>query len=630
MSHDDRIQQLTGLFLEDLRAPIEASFRQLLEQIMGMAAQDQAAAIGEAVARAAADHQAALEAAHAAASEDREQALAAARADVAKEHEEAVEALRAELSRGRDEALDALRTELGQQHEAALASLHAEKAAEHEAALASLHAEKAAEHEASQESLRTEKIAEHQAALEALRAEMAAEREAALEALRAEMAAEREAALESLRAEKSAEHDAAVQDLVRNREDSLEALRQQAALQSESAVQTARDDMAREHEAALAALREQLEQEHRDAVARERDAAAGQHDTLMGDARAAAEVRVAVALAAVEQERDAARASVAELTDQLAAARAQHEQLTQLAHAESGAVEEMSAGAVEAHVVERQYDLACTERVVGAMRALDEARTLTDILTVLADHAASEASRVGVLLVQGTRLRGWRFAGMGDIAAASVDFPVERAGLIGRAVETAAPASSSDAKDLAGAALPPFLAAPADRVGLALPILVGGRVVAVLYADDSGSEPRVVPSNWPEVAEVLTRHAGRCLEVLTLSRAAARPPQEFRPPAGRVGPAASARDTDEAQEEESARRHARLLISEIKLYNEELVERGRLEGNLLALLASEIDRARRLYDEKIPAAVRQRVDCFDEEIVRTLAGGDATLLGQVT
>jgi len=25
MSHDDRIRQLTGLFLEDLRAPIEAS-----------------------------------------------------------------------------------------------------------------------------------------------------------------------------------------------------------------------------------------------------------------------------------------------------------------------------------------------------------------------------------------------------------------------------------------------------------------------------------------------------------------------------------------------------------------------------------------------------------------------------
>jgi hypothetical protein len=73
-----------------------------------------------------------------------------------------------------------------------------------------------------------------------------------------------------------------------------------------------------------------------------------------------------------------------------------------------------------------------------------------------------------------------------------------------------------------------------------------------------------------------------------------------------------------------------LLISEIKLYNQELVERGRREGNLLGLLGPEIERARRLYEEKIPSAVRVRVDCFDEEIVRTLAGGDRTLLGQVT
>ncbi len=60
------------------------------------------------------------------------------------------------------------------------------------------------------------------------------------------------------------------------------------------------------------------------------------------------------------------------------------------------------------------------------------------------------------------------------------------------------------------------------------------------------------------------------------------------------------------------------------------MERGRREGNLVVLLGPEIERARRLYEEKIPETVRQRVDCFEEEIVRTLAGGDRTLLGQVT
>ena len=58
------------------------------------------------------------------------------------------------------------------------------------------------------------------------------------------------------------------------------------------------------------------------------------------------------------------------------------------------------------------------------------------------------------------------------------------------------------------------------------------------------------------------------------------------------------------------------------------MEQGRTERDLLTRLGPEIERARRLYEEKIPAAVRQRVDCFDEEVVRTLAGGDAGLLGR--
>jgi hypothetical protein len=84
---------------------------------------------------------------------------------------------------------------------------------------------------------------------------------------------------------------------------------------------------------------------------------------------------------------------------------------------------------------------------------------------------------------------------------------------------------------------------------------------------------------------------------------------------------------DDRREEESARRYARLLISEIKLYNETAVDLGRQERNLLERLGPDIERARRLYEEKIPAAVRRRVDCFDEEVVRTLAGGDPGSLG---
>ncbi len=176
------------------------------------------------------------------------------------------------------------------------------------------------------------------------------------------------------------------------------------------------------------------------------------------------------------------------------------------------------------------------------------------------------------------------------------------------------------------------VALPAGRAGLAVPLTVGGRTVAILYADDGGNKVPVVPSSWPEIAEILARHAGHRLEVLTVSHSAAL--------AGRVQqggrtsgwPASRSVDDspqdDERREEESARRYARLLISEIKLYNEAAVEQGRQHRDLLSRLGEDIERARRLYEEKIPVAVRQRVHCFDQEVVRTLAGGDAGLLGQ--
>jgi len=80
-------------------------------------------------------------------------------------------------------------------------------------------------------------------------------------------------------------------------------------------------------------------------------------------------------------------------------------------------------------------------------------------------------------------------------------------------------------------------------------------------------------------------------------------------------------------EEEGARRYARLLVSEIKLYNEAAVVEGKQAHDILARLRPEVDRARRLYEEKFPAAAGTRVNWFDEELVRTLADGDASLLG---
>lgn len=80
---------------------------------------------------------------------------------------------------------------------------------------------------------------------------------------------------------------------------------------------------------------------------------------------------------------------------------------------------------------------------------------------------------------------------------------------------------------------------------------------------------------------------------------------------------------------DAARRTARLLISEIRLFHEPAVHQGRRERNLLQRLAPEIAQARKTYNEQVPAVVRSETDFFHQELIRTLAGGDATLLGNM-
>ncbi|HEY6243042.1 MAG TPA: hypothetical protein VIX17_03810 [Pyrinomonadaceae bacterium] len=112
------------------------------------------------------------------------------------------------------------------------------------------------------------------------------------------------------------------------------------------------------------------------------------------------------------------------------------------------------------------------------------------------------------------------------------------------------------------------------------------------------------------------------------------PAQE--PPASSIGRRRYGQDAelpvDVANDEErrlhnDARRFARLLISEIKLYNEQKVVEGRSEHDLYDRLREYIDRSREMYDKRVKAEVAARYDYFHGELVNTLAEGDASKLG---
>lgn len=193
-----------------------------------------------------------------------------------------------------------------------------------------------------------------------------------------------------------------------------------------------------------------------------------------------------------------------------------------LADSQAKAADDLKAAVAAARVKEREIELAGVTRLLDSVRGLDGATTLSEVLDALARAVAREAARAAVVVLRGERINGWRLSGFGprDAQPKLIDIPLAESGVIGLAVGAARAVTTRDSQSAAIG--PGFEKIPADRMGLAVPVVVGGRVVAVVYADAvslDGNE-RPVPSSWPELIEILARHAGRCLEALTAQKTA--------------------------------------------------------------------------------------------------------------
>ncbi|HEY3055555.1 MAG TPA: hypothetical protein VGK31_06455 [Thermoanaerobaculia bacterium] len=106
-----------------------------------------------------------------------------------------------------------------------------------------------------------------------------------------------------------------------------------------------------------------------------------------------------------------------------------------------------------------------------------------------------------------------------------------------------------------------------------------------------------------------------------------RPSTQFVPPSSAQRGAPAGAGSEAAKKHDEARRFARLLVSEIKLYNESKVDQGRKNRDLYERLKDDIDRSRQMYDERISEDVRKASNYFYDELVRILADGRADALG---
>jgi hypothetical protein len=93
-----------------------------------------------------------------------------------------------------------------------------------------------------------------------------------------------------------------------------------------------------------------------------------------------------------------------------------------------------------------------------------------------------------------------------------------------------------------------------------------------------------------------------------------------------VPPRPAEAESDEVLHTE-ARKVARLLVSEIKLYNEQGLKEGRANADIYVRLQKEIDQGRASYNDRLQGTSTGGHDYYHEELVRILAENDERLMG---
>jgi hypothetical protein len=258
-----------------------------------------------------------------------------------------------------------------------------------------------------------------------------------------------------------------------------------------------------------------------------------------------------------------------------------------------------------------------------SMRAIDDATSLTEALAAAVRGAALESPRAALFIVNGAVLEEWPVEGVPPVDAGPIRADGREAGFLADVLRTGETLTLDGTN---GQTAPMFAGLSTGRRAIAVPFVLDGRPVAVLYADE-GSDGQPLAS-WLETVQILGRHATSVVTSLTAVRTAQAMGLVARRSFGAGGgvgvvdsPAGLATEDDV----QGARRYARLLVSEIKLYNEGAVRVGRERRDLRTRLGDEISRARRVYEERVGPSVPDRDTYFQQELVQTLAEGDASL-----
>ena len=299
-----------------------------------------------------------------------------------------------------------------------------------------------------------------------------------------------------------------------------------------------------------------------------------------------------------------------------------------------------------------------------AIAAIHAGSTQKEILRALLENTMLGSSRAALFVVKGGAATGWQGTGFESdesIKDSSLDIT---SGLPAAAIQSRC-AESGKASDVD----PGFISEigkPADGNAVVLPLLLKDKISALVYADggteqgsldvasldilvratstwlelisqrklaqrEVGAEAIEAAQAFPAVNDPFAAHAP-----LHSAKAQAIPQveSEEEPAAMAVAAGAGAGSSSKAgmshedgEIHKKAQRFARLLMDEIKLYNQAKLAEGRKHKDLYDRLKEDIEKSRATYQKRYGNTAAGSADYFNQELIRSLAEDDVSLLG---
>lgn len=282
----------------------------------------------------------------------------------------------------------------------------------------------------------------------------------------------------------------------------------------------------------------------------------------------------------------------------------------------------------ELRVLEQSHADSPAELLSTASAAIQESSSQADILRRFLEGSARFAGRAALFVIKGGAGSGWQAMGFENNDQIRNLTVSAGSGLLGAVFQRREPISGP-----CGDLDPGFagtMGMPVNGVCTLLPLVVREKVAAVLYADaGTASGPAVDGA----ALAILARFTSIWLELTALRKASGGAVAEEPVAAPTPAPAAEAPPSrpaePESPEEEfqrKAKRFAKLLVDEIKLYNPAKVAEGRQSRDIYGALREDIEKSRATYDKRYGESP-DTAAYFSQELIRILADNDVTLMG---